>query len=428
VSKKRPSIPPAGKFDAAYWRARLFRNTYTLGGKRFETNHWSVKIQHLGERKTFSLAARQIGKAAAEAGGIYRGIVREGWRSAVGARKRSRKGGHQIGSKTADQSQAGYWRERLIRRPYTMGATITGELSVRMEHEGVGHYFPLGTGDENAGANEALRIHQMIARLGWERAARQLNRELTIGFRWIDNPLAWTYTTICTSSTLAAKPRAHEASERAGKIGVAIVERDAGIRQALAWCLDQMVGFYCAATFGSALRAVAESRAQPCKLMLVSQRLADGPGLAQLSESIERGGQGAMLRYATYPDSETLFAATPGGAIGYLLRRRAPSEFLEPIHELNAANFSNPEIASRAWNYFKELFSARPAGGAGEAWNRLTQREHEVLGLLSSGHPDKEIADRLGISIYTVHGHVRNIFEKLGVHNRTGAVVKYLQK
>ena len=58
----------------------------------------------------------------------------------------------------------------------------------------------------------------------------------------------------------------------------------------------------------------------------------------------------------------------------------------------------------------------------------LTQREHEVLALLSKGQLDKEIAARLDISIYTVHEHVRNIFEKLRVHNRTEAVVKFLHK
>ena len=58
----------------------------------------------------------------------------------------------------------------------------------------------------------------------------------------------------------------------------------------------------------------------------------------------------------------------------------------------------------------------------------LTQREHEVLALLSKGHPDKLIAELLRLSTFTVHGHVRNIFEKLGVHNRVEAVVKYFQK
>jgi len=59
---------------------------------------------------------------------------------------------------------------------------------------------------------------------------------------------------------------------------------------------------------------------------------------------------------------------------------------------------------------------------------KLTHREHEVLALLSKGYVDKEIADSLRISIWTVHGHVKNIFEKLGVHTRTEAVIKFLQK
>ena len=66
--------------------------------------------------------------------------------------------------------------------------------------------------------------------------------------------------------------------------------------------------------------------------------------------------------------------------------------------------------------------------GLNRPLSQLTHREQEVLALLSNGHADKEIAGRLGISIHTVHEHVRNTFEKLGVHNRTEAVVKYLQK
>jgi DNA-binding CsgD family transcriptional regulator len=58
----------------------------------------------------------------------------------------------------------------------------------------------------------------------------------------------------------------------------------------------------------------------------------------------------------------------------------------------------------------------------------LTRREHEILELLSKGYPDKEIANALGISSWTVHGHVKNIFAKLDVHTRTEAVVRSLQK
>jgi DNA-binding NarL/FixJ family response regulator len=59
---------------------------------------------------------------------------------------------------------------------------------------------------------------------------------------------------------------------------------------------------------------------------------------------------------------------------------------------------------------------------------RLTPREQEILEHLSRGYVDKEIAQRLGISAWTVHGHLRSLFRKLQVHTRTEAVVRYLQK
>jgi len=59
---------------------------------------------------------------------------------------------------------------------------------------------------------------------------------------------------------------------------------------------------------------------------------------------------------------------------------------------------------------------------------KLTPRENEILTLLAKGDLAKEIANTLGISIWTVHGHVKSIFEKFNVHTRTEAVVKFLQK
>ena len=59
---------------------------------------------------------------------------------------------------------------------------------------------------------------------------------------------------------------------------------------------------------------------------------------------------------------------------------------------------------------------------------KLTDREHEIMNLLSRGCVDKEIADALQISIWTVHGHLKRIYEKLGVHTRTEAAIKFLDK
>ena len=69
------------------------------------------------------------------------------------------------------------------------------------------------------------------------------------------------------------------------------------------------------------------------------------------------------------------------------------------------------------------------AGGPGEdTLPHLTPREHQVMNHLCRGALDKEIAEWLHISAWTVHNHLKNIYEKLSVQNRTEAVMEYLQK
>jgi len=90
-------------------------------------------------------------------------------------------------------------------------------------------------------------------------------------------------------------------------------------------------------------------------------------------------------------------------------------------------NASNEDFLSAVKAYFKEVLRARLDGGT-SALARLTPRENDVLVLLAKGCVDKEIAQVLGISIWTVHGHIKKIFERLQVRTRTEAVVRYLEK
>ena len=147
-----------------------------------------------------------------------------------------------------------------------------------------------------------------------------------------------------------------------------------------------------------------------------------------------RGVRGAVpevpgLLYSVYEDSEELFRSTPGGGGTYLLRRTPPTQFLEPVTEwLKHGRHLGEDMVTAVWQNFKDSVASLPIGGAARQLADLTQRQHEVLRLLSQGLPDKDIADQLGISIHTAHEHVRNVFEKLGARNRTEAAVKFLHK
>jgi DNA-binding NarL/FixJ family response regulator len=134
------------------------------------------------------------------------------------------------------------------------------------------------------------------------------------------------------------------------------------------------------------------------------------------------------LGYSTCVDGDQLFVSTPGGAQGYLLKRVNPARLLEPIfNDAGRPNYSASGLQDRVKTYFKALLQPRSDPDS-SLLARLTRREREVLDLLSKGCVDKEIAQALGISAWTVHDHFKNIFERLGVRTRTEAVVRYLEK
>ena len=72
--------------------------------------------------------------------------------------------------------------------------------------------------------------------------------------------------------------------------------------------------------------------------------------------------------------------------------------------------------------------SGEPARLSGGVRVRLSSRQQEMLDLLAAGEPYKAIADKMGLSIHTVRGYIRRIYEKLQVHSRTEAVAKYLKR
>ena len=134
------------------------------------------------------------------------------------------------------------------------------------------------------------------------------------------------------------------------------------------------------------------------------------------------------LTYSVHVDGDQMFVATPGGAGGNLLKRVNPERLLEPILKVaNRSELLTEDFLVRVKCYFQELLQVSSSHES-LALAKLTRREREVLELLSKGCVDKEIAQTMGISVWTVHGHVKNVFERLHVRTRTEAVIRYLEK
>jgi DNA-binding NarL/FixJ family response regulator len=113
------------------------------------------------------------------------------------------------------------------------------------------------------------------------------------------------------------------------------------------------------------------------------------------------------------------------GARGYLLKGADPQEVLNVIRAVaDGQALFGPAIATRLMNYFKEL-STRPASSStGAPFPELTERELEVLRLISQGLNNQEITQKLVLSSKTVRNHITNIYSKLQVADRAQAIVR----
>ncbi len=122
-----------------------------------------------------------------------------------------------------------------------------------------------------------------------------------------------------------------------------------------------------------------------------------------------------------FEDDDSVFAAMRAGAKGYVLKGADQDEILKVIRAVAAgeAHFG-PEIARRLMGFFSAPKPSAPA----EAFPELTAREREVLDLIARGRNNQEIAKELYLSPKTVRNHISNIFTKLQVADRAGAIIR----
>jgi len=131
------------------------------------------------------------------------------------------------------------------------------------------------------------------------------------------------------------------------------------------------------------------------------------------------------LILTTFEDDELLFEGLRAGARGYLLKDISLEQLLEAIREIaGGGNYVKPAVTEQL------LQAARKSEGMSRGTlplTLLTERETHVLRLLASGYSNREIARALIVSVGTVKNHVSSILGKLGVRDRTRAVLKGLQ-
>ncbi len=206
-------------------------------------------------------------------------------------------------------------------------------------------------------------------------------------------------------------------------IHVAIVEDDEEIRANLTHRIGETAGFTLLGSFGDAEAALAQLPEQKPDVVLMDINLPGMDGVECVRQLKPKLPAAQFVMLTVYEDNNRLFKSLMAGASGYLLKRTAPAKLLAAIKEAHEGGSPmTPQIARRVVQHFQQM--PEPASEL----QRLTPRETDVLNQLAKGYRYKEIVDNLNISSGTLHSYIRNIYEKLHVHSRTEAVVKYLKR
>lgn len=202
---------------------------------------------------------------------------------------------------------------------------------------------------------------------------------------------------------------------------VAIVEDNAALGASLRKIVESAPDFRCVGVWTSAEEALKKVDAFRPRVVLMDINLPKMSGIEATARIKRHLPDIQVIMVTVYRDHDQIFAALKAGASGYLIKRSTPEEVRQAIRDVCTGGAPmSAEIARRVVEAFHQ---PAPAGGVEEV--NLSKRETEILELLTKGLANKEIADRLDISVETVRVHLRRVYEKLHVHSRTEAAMKF---
>lgn len=203
-------------------------------------------------------------------------------------------------------------------------------------------------------------------------------------------------------------------------IRVAIVEDAVLVRDALATILNGSPGFECVCACGSAEEALRKVPPSRPEVVLMDINLPGHSGIECVRHLKEKHPMLQIVMLTIEEDSRRVFQSLEAGATGYLVKNVPPSGVLAAIQEVHRGG--SPMSCQIARMLVQSFHRPAPASATEES---LTHREEEILRLVAKGYRTKEVAEVLSIGSATVETHLRNVYDKLHVRSRAGAVARF---
>jgi DNA-binding NarL/FixJ family response regulator len=201
---------------------------------------------------------------------------------------------------------------------------------------------------------------------------------------------------------------------------VAIVEDNQTTREGLETIVNLSPEFRCIRTCATAEEALKVLPKLEPELVLMDIQLPNMSGVDCVARLKELLPSVKAIMVTVYEDPDRIFRALRAGASGYLLKRSTPEEVLHAMSEVALGGGAmSGEIARKVIGYFREQTTSS------SEVDELTPREREVLELVVHGLSNKEISERLNVTLAAVRFHLKHIYQKLHVHSRTEAALKF---
>jgi DNA-binding NarL/FixJ family response regulator len=206
-------------------------------------------------------------------------------------------------------------------------------------------------------------------------------------------------------------------------IKILIADDHPVVREGVISMLSREVDFQVIGEAKDGVEAVNKARELKPDVVLMDLRMPEMDGVEAMRQIHSTMPDIKFIILTTYSDDDYIFSGIEAGARAYLLKDAPREDLFKAIRSVyRGESLIQPVVASKLLDRFSQLSRRSPSG------EELSDRELEVLCLMAKGAANKEISAELNIAQSTVKTHITNIFQKLGVNDRTEAVTQALKK
>jgi DNA-binding NarL/FixJ family response regulator len=205
---------------------------------------------------------------------------------------------------------------------------------------------------------------------------------------------------------------------------ILLVDDHEVVRLGLKSLIDRHNDFLVVAEAATEEEAVSQAFKHKPDIILMDIRLSGGNGIEACEKIMAERPETKIIMLTSYAEDEMLFAAIRAGAVGYILKQVGGNDVIRAIESaIRGDAMLDPSLTQRVFSEMRRSIQKEEAS----FFNELTDKEMQVLGQISGGKTNREIAETLFLSEGTVRNYVSSVLSKLSVSNRAEAAAYAIQ-